>query len=49
MKKNKPNLSNCILIETGGMKGKRKEMSKQDLHQILKKGLMLIKYTQNMV
>jgi len=36
---NSPNLSNCIVMETGGMKGKRKEMSKQELHQILKKGL----------
>jgi phenylacetate-coenzyme A ligase PaaK-like adenylate-forming protein len=35
--KNKPDLSNCIVMETGGMKGKRKEMPKQELHQILKK------------
>lgn len=30
------NLSQSILIETGGMKGRRKEMSKQQLHEILK-------------
>jgi hypothetical protein len=32
----KPNLSKAIVIETGGMKGRREEMSKSDLHQILK-------------
>lgn len=30
------NLSNCIVMETGGMKGKRKEISKEELHKILK-------------
>jgi phenylacetate-coenzyme A ligase PaaK-like adenylate-forming protein len=35
---NKPNLLNCIVMETGGMKGKRKEMPKYDLHQALKQG-----------
>jgi phenylacetate-coenzyme A ligase PaaK-like adenylate-forming protein len=35
---NKPDLSNCIVMETGGMKGKRKEMPKYDLHQALKQG-----------
>lgn len=31
--------SKAKIIETGGMKGRRKEMSKEDLHTILKKGL----------
>lgn len=30
---------NIIVMETGGMKGKRKEMLKEELHQVLKKGL----------
>jgi hypothetical protein len=30
------NLSDGIIIETGGMKGKRKELVKQELHEILK-------------
>lgn len=29
-------LSDCIVLETGGMKGRRKEMVREDLHQILK-------------
>ena len=32
-----PNLSKGIIMETGGMKGKRKEMIKEDLHAILRK------------
>ena len=32
-------LKNTIVMETGGMKGKRKEMIKEELHQILCKGL----------
>lgn len=28
-------LSNCIVIETGGMKGRRKEMIRQDVHEYL--------------
>jgi phenylacetate-coenzyme A ligase PaaK-like adenylate-forming protein len=32
----KPNLSKAIIIETGGMKGRRKELSKSELHQLLK-------------
>ncbi|MCB9225175.1 MAG: acyl transferase [Crocinitomicaceae bacterium] len=32
-------LSGCIIMETGGMKGKRKELTKPELHKILKKGL----------
>lgn len=31
-------LKNTIVMETGGMKGKRKEMVREELHQILKKG-----------
>jgi hypothetical protein len=32
-------LSSCIVIETGGMKGRRKELSKSEMHQLLKKEL----------
>lgn len=31
-------LKNTIIMETGGMKGKRKEMIREELHQILSKG-----------
>jgi hypothetical protein len=31
-------LNNTIIMETGGMKGKRKELIRQELHAILKKG-----------
>lgn len=31
-------LKNTIVMETGGMKGKRKEMIKEELHDLLKKG-----------
>lgn len=31
-------LSNTIIMETGGMKGRRKELTRHELHQILKKG-----------
>jgi phenylacetate-coenzyme A ligase PaaK-like adenylate-forming protein len=31
-------LKNTIIMETGGMKGRRKEMIRQELHEILKKG-----------
>lgn len=34
-----PDLSGCIIMETGGMKGKRKEMPKSELHHTLKMGL----------
>lgn len=34
----KIDLSDAIVFETGGMKGRRKEMVKQQLHEILKKG-----------
>ena len=32
------NLKNTIVMETGGMKGRRKELIRQELHDILKKG-----------
>lgn len=32
------NLKNTIIMETGGMKGKRKEMIREELHNILAKG-----------
>ena len=32
----KPDLSKAIIIETGGMKGRRKEMTKEELHLELK-------------
>jgi phenylacetate-coenzyme A ligase PaaK-like adenylate-forming protein len=32
------NLQNTIIMETGGMKGRRKEMIREELHQILCKG-----------
>jgi hypothetical protein len=33
------NLSGAVIIETGGMKGRRKEMTKEELHAVLKKSL----------
>jgi hypothetical protein len=32
---NLPNLNNCIFMETGGMKGRRKEILREELHEIL--------------
>src|SRR5690606_14049956 len=32
------NLNNTIIMETGGMKGKRKELTREELHNKLKKG-----------
>lgn len=32
------NLKNTIVMETGGMKGKRKEMIREELHELLSKG-----------
>ncbi len=32
------NLGNTIIMETGGMKGRRKEMVREELHQLLKEG-----------
>lgn len=37
----KPNLSKARIIETGGMKGRRKELSKEELHEILKKAFQV--------
>lgn len=34
-----PNIENAIVIETGGMKGRRKEISKAELHSKLRVGL----------
>jgi hypothetical protein len=36
-----PDLSHCIVFETGGMKGRRKEITREELHSTLKKGLNL--------
>lgn len=35
----KPDLRDAIIIETGGMKGRRKELTKKELHELLKTGL----------
>jgi phenylacetate-coenzyme A ligase PaaK-like adenylate-forming protein len=35
----KPNLSHCLVFETGGMKGRRKEITRLELHEVLRKGL----------
>lgn len=35
----KPDFSDCIIMETGGMKGRRKEMTRNELHEILCSGL----------
>lgn len=34
-----PNLEKAIIVETGGMKGRRKEMTKAELHDTLRSGL----------
>jgi hypothetical protein len=34
----KMQLQNCKIIETGGMKGRKKEITRDELHQILKEG-----------
>lgn len=34
-------LGHCIVIETGGMKGRRKEITRQELHQTLTKALQV--------
>lgn len=39
--KYQPNLKNVIVMETGGMKGRRKEMIREELHQVLKEGFQL--------
>jgi len=37
--KYKPDFSGCIVMETGGMKGRRAELTRTELHNILKEGL----------
>jgi phenylacetate-coenzyme A ligase PaaK-like adenylate-forming protein len=34
-----PDLSGVIVMETGGMKGRRKEMTREELHSVLRQGL----------
>ena len=38
VEKHQLNLKNAIVMETGGMKGRRKELIREELHEILKKG-----------
>ena len=38
VEKHKFNLNNTIVMETGGMKGRRKELIREELHEILKEG-----------
>jgi hypothetical protein len=35
----RPDLSHCLIFETGGMKGRRKEITRNELHTILRNGL----------
>jgi hypothetical protein len=42
-------LENLIVIETGGMKGRKEEMTKDELLEILKKVLKQIKFIQNIL
>jgi phenylacetate-coenzyme A ligase PaaK-like adenylate-forming protein len=39
--KHSPDLSGIIVVETGGMKGRRKEITREELHSTLKKGLTI--------
>ncbi|MCW5518445.1 acyl transferase [Aureitalea sp. L0-47] len=41
VEKHKFNLRNTVVMETGGMKGRRKEIIREELHSILKKGFGL--------
>jgi hypothetical protein len=34
-----PDWSNCLIFETGGMKGRRKEVTREELHDMLRSGL----------
>ena len=34
----KPDLSQCLVFETGGMKGRRQEITRSELHSILREG-----------
>lgn len=36
-----PDLSHCLVFETGGMKGRREEITRQEVHKTLKKALNL--------
>ncbi len=36
-----PDLNGCLVFETGGMKGRRKEVTRHELHTILKAGLQV--------
>lgn len=38
-----PNLSDCLVFETGGMKGRRKEMTRSELHEALKRSFKVDK------
>lgn len=38
-----PDLEHCIIFETGGMKGRRKELTREELHATLCKGLNVSK------
>lgn len=38
IEKHQFSLKNTVIMETGGMKGKRKEMIREELHEVLKKG-----------
>lgn len=35
----KPDLSHCIIVETGGMKGRRAEITRPELHEVLRRCL----------
>ena len=39
VEKYQPDLGHCMVFETGGMKGRRKEITRPELHQTLRKGL----------
>jgi len=49
MAENKPpDLSGVIVMETGGMKGRRKELTRPELHSILKENLMRFQFILSM-
>lgn len=43
VEKHGPDLSDCLIFETGGMKGRRRELTRSELHEVLKKGLRVDK------
>lgn len=43
MENYKPDLSDCIIIETGGMKGRRREITRYELHTVLAQGFGVAK------